>query len=939
MSDSLFERARAVFDQVCEARPEDRATALTDLCGSDDDLRREVESLLVHDASVCEAVEVVELGGGAKALAEFVVGHPRTDDLRDDMPPPERVGPYRVRRQIGAGGMGVIYEAEQDSPRRLIALKMLRPGTVNTSVLKRFRHEAQVLGHLQHPGIAQVYEAGLADLPHGRQPFIAMELVNGEPLDVHANTYNLASSERLELLARVCDAVQHAHQKSIIHRDLKPSNVLVVTRRERTVQQDAVPSAGASEFDGLDQPKVLDFGIARATDADLQVVTVQTEVGQLVGTLAYMAPEQVAGHSDDLDTRCDVYALGVMLYKLLTGEHPHDLTGKPVAEAARIIREEEPATVGEIDKSLRGDIETIVAKAMEKDRERRYASAAEFAADIRRFLVDQPIEARPASTFYQLSKFAKRNKGLVAGLAATFAALLIGLIGTGYFLVEARTQRNIAIAAGHAAQREKEEAIAARMEADQVVRFQSTQLSDIDVPAMAEDLRAAMLDAVPAKDRDALRAILAETNLADVALTTLEASIFERSIRAIDTQFGEQPRVQTRLLSTLASTLRELGMLTLAEVPARRTMEIQQTLLGNKHEETLFATSRWAELLIAQGRFEEAEPIVRGVYEHGSRAFGLSHPNAGRWVNTLGTLQFSLGQLEDAEATLRNFIEYRQGANQEVDSLALTESQSNLGAILLKQKKLVEAEVYLRAAYEARRIELGEAHPETLESQTNLCVLLRQKGEFDAAESLYLSLLAAQREVRGATHPSTLQSENNLASLYYLTERPQDAADLFQRIIAARKEKYGPDHAGLAGPIENLASCKLKLGDNADAEALFREALAIRQRVFGPAHRGTLLSMNRIARLLVQWDRSDEAVPLFLEVIAGLTTVFGADHQNTRSVIANLSDALEMGEAWQNLSVAYAAIFEHAEQTFGEGDTRTMAIRRALASVKRAEEN
>jgi serine/threonine protein kinase len=274
-----------------------------------------------------------------------------------------------------------VYEAEQDQPRRAVALKVIKPGLVSSELLRRFEQESQALARLQHPAIAQIYEAGTADAGFGPQPFFAMELVRGQSL-LDADQRRLSVRQRLELMVKICEGVQHAHQRGLIHRDLKPGNILV---------------------DETGQPKILDFGVARVTDSDLGA-TRQTDVGQLVGTLAYMSPEQVLADPLELDTRSDVYALGVILYELLAGRLPYELSAQPL-EAARIIREQDPAPLSSISRVYRGDIETITAKALEKDKARRYASAAGLAADVQRYLRDEPITARPPSASYQLRKF------------------------------------------------------------------------------------------------------------------------------------------------------------------------------------------------------------------------------------------------------------------------------------------------------------------------------------------------------------------------------------------------------------------------------------------------------------------------------------------------------------------------------------------------------
>ena len=294
---------------------------------------------------------------------------------------PAAVGHYRIRRVLGEGGMGTVYEAEQEHPRRIVALKVIKPGWASAELLRRFEQESLALGRLQHPGIAQIHEAATADSGSGPQPYFAMEFIRGDSLLAYAAAHHLNTRQRLELMVKICDAVHHAHQRGIIHRDLKPGNILV---------------------DESGQPKVLDFGVARVTDSDAYA-TRQTDVGQLVGTLAYMSPEQVLADPLELDLRSDVYALGVLLYELLSGHLPYTI-GRQIHEAARAIREDDPAPLSSIDRMYRGDIETIVAKSLEKEKVRRYASAADLASDIGRYLKDEPITARPPSTAYQLQE-------------------------------------------------------------------------------------------------------------------------------------------------------------------------------------------------------------------------------------------------------------------------------------------------------------------------------------------------------------------------------------------------------------------------------------------------------------------------------------------------------------------------------------------------------
>ena len=439
MSDARLQRLLELFRNARGLAPDARAALVEQVRAEDANLAVELASLLTSDDRVrTRAGESPVFAPGnalAEALASFDPGTPGGLATAADSgarPSPPAIGRYTILKVLGEGGMGTVYLAEQDHPRRTVALKIMREGFGRESerLRKRFELETQLLARLEHPGIARLYDAGTADVQTtagpSTVPYFAMEYVNGLRLIEYAQSNLLDLRDRMRLLQRICESVAFAHRQGVVHRDLKPANILV---------------------DAQGQSKILDFGVARAIDSDTAVTTVQTDVGQIIGTLPYMSPEQVAGDPTKLDLRCDVYALGVIAYELLTGRLPLEVNGVTMLEAARRIQDDDPAPMSSVNRVLRGDLDTIVAKALEKEPERRYRSADAMGEDIGRYLRDEPIEARPASTTYQLVKFARRNRVLVGGVIAALLMLVVGLAGTTYGLLQASAERDLARAA------------------------------------------------------------------------------------------------------------------------------------------------------------------------------------------------------------------------------------------------------------------------------------------------------------------------------------------------------------------------------------------------------------------------------------------------------------------------------------------------------------
>ena len=415
MDRERYQRVCELFHAACEL-PRAERDAFLDQSTTDNDIRAEVERMLAQDDDD-EAVGGAAIGFGRHFIDGIDAG--ATDPIV--APIPETIGPFKIISKLGEGGMGVVYEAAQQNPKRRVALKVLRPRFASGQMLRRFQHEVEIQARLNHVGIGHVYDAGIESTPHGNQPYFSMELVEGRSITRYAREEHLDVNDRLRLMIDVCDAVQHAHDHGIVHRDLKPANIVVQANGK---------------------PKVLDFGIARVTDSDRQVSTLQTAVGQLLGTIPYMSPEQISGSGATLDHRSDLYSIGVMLYELLADQLPFDLTTCSIPQAALIIQDDDPPRLSSINVAFRGEIETVVMTALEKTPERRYQSARSLADDLRHILAHEPVSVQPPSTAYQLRRFAKRNKPLVGGVIATVLALVIGIVGIARYAYREYQQRN-----------------------------------------------------------------------------------------------------------------------------------------------------------------------------------------------------------------------------------------------------------------------------------------------------------------------------------------------------------------------------------------------------------------------------------------------------------------------------------------------------------------
>lgn len=711
------------------------------------------------------------------------------------------LGNYQIIGLLGHGGMGMVYEAWQENPRRRVALKVLSPGLASPALLRRFEHEAEILGRLHHPGIAQIHEAGSFDLGAGPQPFFAMELVEGLSLSEHNATSRLSVEQRLRLLVRICHAIQHAHQRGVIHRDLKPANILV-----------------QSEPDGPGLPKVLDFGIARATDDDAMPHSRFTGDGQMLGTLSYMSPEQARGDSNLVDTRSDVYSLGVIAYELLAGRLPWQLDTLPMHEAVRTLCEIDAPRLSSISTQFRGDMELIVSTALAKDPARRYQSALELAADIERLLDSRPILARAPSAGYRIARFVHRNRVLAGATVLLFLALSAGLVASSAMYLRAEQHRLLA------------EQQAVQME--QVAALQAAQLSGINVAALGQDLRMGLLHrALAAAERsgidgpglaarqEALTQLLEGTDFAGLAMEALDLHLLKPTLVAIDRDLPGQPLVQARLLESVATAYRDLGRRADADAPQRRALDLRTEELGAEHPLTLGSASALVQLLDQAGRSLEAEPIAVRVLEARQRTLGKDH----------------------ADTDL---------------------ARVTLGGVLLNQGRVAESLPLLTEAVVGLRQHLGPDHRDTLNALNSLGMAYAISDDYASAEPLLLEALQRFRSIGGEEDPSTLRALNNLGYVYDLMENYQQAEALYRSALETRTRVSGNDHPETLTAMNNLGFALSGLGRADEAESYYRSSLEGRRRVLGDEHPDTIASMSNFGVVLRERGRLDEAAEL-----------------------------------------------------------------------------
>ena len=825
-----------------------------------------------------------------------------TDNQKSDAPSPatsldqfveqpgSRIGRYRLLNILGEGGMGIVYLAEQERPiKRKVALKVIKPGMDSRRVIARFEAERQALALLDHPNIAHVYDASTTE--SGR-PYFVMEDVQGLPITDHCDHHKLTIEDRLKLFLQICHAVHHAHQKGIIHRDIKPSNILVSYQDHQAV------------------PKIIDFGVAKAINQSLTEKTLFTEQGQLFGTPEYMSPEQADMANEDIDTRSDIYSLGVLLYVLLTGALPFDsdtFRQGGIERIRRVIRESEPKTpstrltsLGEdaikiaqsrrtdtatLAKQLHKELEWIPLKAMRKERTERYRSASELADDVENYLEGKPLIAGPPRTIYKVRKFIRRNRALVTGVAAVLVVLVAGIIASMLFAIgQARTRA--------------------------------------EVQAVSDFLRHSVLESLdPFKVGG--REITIRTVL-DTALKSLEG------------EFTGTPLAEAGIRFTIGHAYWSLGLYEQSEVHLKRAMEIQQAKLGSEDPATLlsmhylgwlyFSKSRYtkAEQLLThamktrsrvlgeedgdtllsmvglacvynrQGRFQEAEDLIQKALGITRRALGEEHPHMPAFMNAMAWSYELQGRFHEAEQLVKQGLEMGRRVRGENDWFTLL-LKHTFSRICWHLGRYDEAEEPLKETLKGRREAWGQEHPDTLETMGTLGQLYHAQGRYEEAELYLDQALASSLQVLGDVHSITVWCLYARGTLYLSQGKYNDAGSLLEKAYKISHHISGEDNWMTLKVTNALAKLCTAQGRYEEAEKTFRRTLEARINRLGDDHPETLESRNDLAVLYKERARYGEAEPLLLEAVEGRRIKLGDTHPRTVESWQNLID---LYEAW-----------------------------------------
>jgi serine/threonine protein kinase/tetratricopeptide (TPR) repeat protein len=902
--------AETIFYEALELPESERAGFIAKACADNADLCAEVGRYLLQYEKAGDFLKEDQLIS-SQFQSEFALL--KREEAGDC------IGPYKLLQQIGEGGFGIVWMAEQERPiRRRVALKIIKLGMDTKEVIARFEQERQALAMMDHPNIAKVLDAGAT--PTGR-PFFVMELVRGIKITEYCDQEKLPTAERLQLFIAVCNAIQHAHQKGIIHRDLKPSNILVTLH------------------DGVPVPKVIDFGVAKATQQQrLTDLTLFTQFEQMVGTPLYMSPEQAEMSGLDIDTRSDIYSLGVLLYELLVGRTPFDpeaLMKKGIDEIRRAIREEEPqkpstfvstmafdlrtnmaqhrqADGAKLIGQILGDLDWIVMKALEKDRNRRYETATGLANDIQRHLAHEPVHARPPSPLYRFRRFARRNKVAFGASVAVLAALIMGLgVSTWMFLQERQARkeqgrlRQLAEDAEAAQARERKNAEKEANKSGQVAQFLEDMLEAVK-PAVAVGRDTTLLREILDKTAERVSKDLKDQPEveADLRLTIGDAyaEIFEKEkARATFTEavrirkriFGNEHPEVADAMDHLAHTLGAKE----AEKLHREVLALRKRLLGGENEHVIHSMTSLAFTLRIQDRFVEAEELARQAVDLTRKLFGNEDSKLSPPLLALAQAVGHQGRQTESEALHRERLELLRKTVGN-DDLDVAWTLLNLAQCLREQNRLTEAETANREALSLTKKLYPPTHPYIGSVAGSLGAILKREGNLADAENAFREALALQKKSLSAEHTDVINSVVGLSDVLRKQGKVQEGKELLREAIASARNSNQRDSGKLDKLLISFSNALRREGNYADAEPFARETLAIRTARDGTEHERVLSAVAGLGRLLTDWAWSERAAH-WKDSSPGVSSVktgFPTAHKRALEAERLLEDCVEMQE-------------------------------------------
>jgi serine/threonine protein kinase/tetratricopeptide (TPR) repeat protein len=881
----------------------ERRAFLNEACSGDDALRHRVEQLLEADAR-------------AKGILEHGPAGVNAQDEPAGECPGDRIGPYELVELIGEGGMGVIFLAEQREPvNRRVALKVVKPGLDTRQVLARFEAERQALAMMDHPNIAKIHDAGTTA---GGRPYFVMELVQGVPITAYCDEHHLTPRERLALFLPICRAIQHAHQKGIIHRDIKPSNILV------------------NLVDGQPAPKIIDFGIAKAIDRRLIERTMFTELGAIIGTPEYMSPEQAKLSRLDIDTRSDIYSLGVLLYELLTGTTPLEparLRRAAFDEVLRRIREDEPPAPstrlgtteqlpsiaarrrtdpGRLAKMLRGDLDWIVMKALEKDRSRRYATADALALDVQRHLDGDAVEAGPPSVSYRLRKFVRKHRAALA-TATAFALLLVAATAVSAWQA-VRAKRAETLARNNLGKAEKQEASARKSaaQAQAIVNFFRDKVIAAARPTgqdggLGRDVK--LRDALDHAEASIAGRFLDEPDVEASIRDALGQSYmylgepdkglrqYERAVELQRAALGPEDPATIVALCGVAEAHHRAGRLERAIPRYEEALRLMDKVRGKEHSHTLVVRNNLAVAYAASGRHAEAVPLHEQVYALMAASSGPDHDQTLLSLSNLASAYRDAGSLDTAIAKHEEAVR-RMKATLVAGHPYLPSALANLAMDYYEAGRSDDAIPLLRDALARQASILGNDHPTTLRTKSNLSLVYRDSGRSDEALRLLREALPAAQRKLGAENSQTLAIRRDLALGYLAAGHPGEAISVLQDLVALGTAGPGPEDPRTLANINNLIRAYLDARRWADAETMARECLEVRTRK-QPDDPLRFHTMGQLGAALAGQGRQVEAEPLLLDGYEGLMVRAGrapaSKPRELRKAAARIADFYE---AW-----------------------------------------